>query len=176
MQAYEDDPDEGWNQSLEEDFLESLRSLFAGEGSTSTMADDDEERRPAAHMPSVKIDFKEKDRLQSGVNYDVWAMRVRGFLREARLWGYIDGSNPRPVVVIEGVLEQAHKDWDTFDERAQGVIRSALSESMVLSVTSATTTKEMWDHLSMVPGQGHDVSNGCKHKILFVEDEGRGTY
>lgn len=46
--------------------------------------------------PSVKLDFKEKDCLTSGLNYDVWALRMRGFLREARLWPWADGTCIRP--------------------------------------------------------------------------------
>lgn len=33
----------------------------------------------------VKLDFKEKDRLSNGANYDVWSIRMRGFLMEAGL-------------------------------------------------------------------------------------------
>lgn len=44
---------------------------------------------PLKLYPSIKLDFKEKNRLTSGSNYDVWALRMRGFLREencGRLW------------------------------------------------------------------------------------------
>lgn len=40
---------------------------------------------------SVKLDFKEKDRLISGFNYDVWVLRMRGFFREVRLWSWAEG-------------------------------------------------------------------------------------
>lgn len=45
---------------------------------------------------SIKIDFKKKDRLSTGSNYDVWTIRMTGFLKEANLWMYVDGSHPRP--------------------------------------------------------------------------------
>lgn len=49
------------------------------------------------NYPSVTIDFKEKDRLSTGSNYDVWTIRMkRWFLLEANLWEFVDGTIPWP--------------------------------------------------------------------------------
>lgn len=39
---------------------------------------------------SVKIDFKEKDRLLTGFNYDVCIIKMKGFLSEVNLWEFVD--------------------------------------------------------------------------------------
>lgn len=44
---------------------------------------------------SIKIDFKKKDRLFTGLNYDVWTIRMTGFFKEVNLWMYVDGSYSR---------------------------------------------------------------------------------
>lgn len=49
---------------------------------------------------SVKLDFKEKDCLISGLNYDVWVLRMRGFFREVRLWSWVDGTCIRLGFII----------------------------------------------------------------------------
>lgn len=40
----------------------------------------------------VKLDFKEKDRLISGFNYDVWVLSMRGFFRKVKLWLWVDDT------------------------------------------------------------------------------------
>lgn len=41
------------------------------------------------------MDFKEKDRFSNGVNYDVWVIRMFGFLKEVGLWGVVSGDELR---------------------------------------------------------------------------------
>lgn len=41
---------------------------------------------------SIKIDFKERDRLRDDVNYDVWVIRMKGFLKEFLLWDVVTGN------------------------------------------------------------------------------------
>lgn len=96
--------------------------------------------------PSVKLDFKEKDRLTSGSNYDVWALRMRGFLREARLWPWAEGTcirleltNTERILLQDGEASESQQKWDMLDERAQRIIRMGLSEAMVMSTSSAIT-------------------------------------
>lgn len=43
----------------------------------------------------IKIDFKEKDRLLTGLNYDVWIIRIKGFFQELNLWSFVDDINSR---------------------------------------------------------------------------------
>lgn len=42
-----------------------------------------------------KLEFKRRYRLNSGANYNIWSIRMRGFLKEAGLWSYVDGSIER---------------------------------------------------------------------------------
>lgn len=57
---------------------------------------DEAAREPRDNFPSVKIDFKEKDRLSTGSNYDVCTIKMKGFLSEANLWEFVDDTIPRP--------------------------------------------------------------------------------
>lgn len=121
----------------------------------------------------VKLDFKEKDRLHSGVNYDVWAIRMKGFLLEAGLWGHVSGTETRPHysrsihLGSNAPLEspEQHK-WDLLDLRAQSVIRSGLSENMVLSTSSATSSKEIWETLELVY-KSHDTMTKMQSNTRF---------
>lgn len=108
-------------------------------------------------LPSIKVEFKERDRLRDGANYDVWAIRMRGFLKESTLWDIVDGTETRPAPPERMPHETRAPPptpemvrWDRMDEKAQSLIRTGLSESMVISTSSATSSKEMWDILQAV--------------------------
>lgn len=47
-----------------------------------------------------KIDFKEKDRFNSGFNYDVWVIRMCWFFKEAGLWEYVSGGKKYSEFII----------------------------------------------------------------------------
>lgn len=73
---------------------------------------------------SVKIEFKEKDWLSTDSNYDMWNIRMTGFLKEANLWMFVDGSHPRsPKKRILFAPETStptdeQREWDRLDQRA----------------------------------------------------------
>lgn len=41
----------------------------------------------------LKLDFKERDSLNNGSNYNVCSIRMRGFLQEAGMWDYVSGPS-----------------------------------------------------------------------------------
>ena len=54
----------------------------------------------------------------SSSNYDTWKIQMKSVLRYNELWGYVDGSIPRP--------EENNNEWVTKDEKAL--------DSIILSV------------------------------------------
>lgn len=70
----------------------------------------------------IKLDFKERDRLNNGSNYDIWAIRMLGFLQEASMWGHVNGTVTRPVnerggygLSLRPEDNPAQKEWDLID-------------------------------------------------------------
>lgn len=72
----------------------------------------------------MKLDVKEKDRLISGFNYDVWVFRMRDFFREVKLWLWVNGSEIRlqmteieKRLLMDGEKFKVQEVWDILDER-----------------------------------------------------------
>lgn len=90
--------DELDDQSLESDFLASLTANFPPLRSWFGMDSDTNDVNQTTgdgtlkSVPSIKIDFKERDRLRDDANYDVWAIRMKGFLKESSLWDVVTGN------------------------------------------------------------------------------------
>lgn len=125
----------------------SPRHLGGGRDPSPFGSRDDD---PLRAFPIVKLDFKEKDRLTSGSNYDVWALSMRGFFRKAKLWLWVDDTFARPSLtelekhlLLDGKNSEAQNAWNTLAERAQGIIRIGLHEAMVMSTSSAIIAREM---------------------------------
>lgn len=121
----------------------------------------------------VKLDFKDRDRLSNGANYDVWAITMKGFLLEAGLWDYVSGHRTRPYYRKSAYLDPdapddspAQLEWDLLDHKAQALIRSGLSEGMVLSTSSAANAKEIWDNLELVY-RSHDTMTKMQANTKF---------
>lgn len=104
--------DEFLDQSLEARFLSLLTEVFPSISSFFGMSggrgDEDGVNSGPESSDSrslKKIDFKEKDRLNSGSNYDVWAIRMCWFLKEAGLWEHVSGGKKHPEPIIQGSTE-----------------------------------------------------------------------
>lgn len=40
------------------------------------------------------------DRLRDGRNYDVWVIRMKGFLKEIQLWEIVDGTVVKSELIL----------------------------------------------------------------------------
>lgn len=146
---------------MEADFIASLTSAFPKYTTWLGMDQDTNQQRSGGandqQLPNIKIDFKERDRLKDGANYDVWSIRMSGFLKEASLWGIVSGTVTRPLPTerAPGATRDPSptpelKKWILLDERAQALIQTGLSEAMIMSTSAAKNAKEIWDTLQAV--------------------------
>lgn len=69
----------------------------------------------------IKLDFKERNRLGNGSNYDV-RIRMLGFLQEVSMWGHVNGTVPRPQNIRGGYSllrsqedTSAQKEWNLIE-------------------------------------------------------------
>lgn len=135
----------------------------------------DKESLEAKRGTPFKFEFKEKDRLTSGANYDVWAIRMSGLLKESGLWPYVTGEIERPSVrrtplfETQGDAEEvapAIAEWELMDQRAQSAIRTGLAEAMVISTSAAGTSREIWETLRLVY-HSHDMMSRMQASSKF---------
>ncbi|KAL3835707.1 hypothetical protein ACJIZ3_010443 [Penstemon smallii] len=82
-------------------------------------------------------------------NYLLWKTQILPYLKGHNLFGYIDGSFPPPQVL--GEKSQPNLDFITWQQHDQAVLSllvSSLSESIIAHVTSASTSREVWETLA----------------------------
>lgn len=103
-------------------------------------------------------------------NYLMWRRQVRALLEGHELQQFIDGSDgvPAETIVVDGVStpNPAFAPWRRQDCLLYSAMIGAISQSAQSTVSTATTTKEVWDTLATVfgnPSRGH--IRQLKHQI-----------
>ena len=84
-----------------------------------------------------------------GRNYLEWVQPMQSYLMAQGQWIVITGSRPTPTTDNA----DAAKDWDDADIKAQGNICLRLAPSVISTVSSKTTAKEIWTHLESTYGK-----------------------
>lgn len=84
-------------------------------------------------------------------DYPHWASKMEGALWLHRLWGYVSGDIPKPVLdstSSDVVARLLLKDWENMDSTAMSYMNSYIKSRSILNSTAhAKTSKEMWDGL-----------------------------
>lgn len=75
---------------------------------------------------------------------------MKGFLKETQLWEIVDGTvaKPEPTPRAPGATRDPPVSpqlarWILMDEKAQALIRTGLTEAMVIRTSSSATAREM---------------------------------
>ncbi|KAL1190128.1 Retrovirus-related Pol polyprotein from transposon RE1 [Cardamine amara subsp. amara] len=95
-------------------------------------------------------------------NYLMWRSQVRALLEGHELHHFIDSSTdvPAPTIIVNGALvsNPAYPLWRLQDRLLYSAMIGALTQSVQTLVSTATTTKEVWDCLADAlgnPTRGH---------------------
>ncbi|XP_039135749.1 uncharacterized protein LOC120273174 [Dioscorea cayenensis subsp. rotundata] len=85
----------------------------------------------------------------SGENYQVWAVKMKAYLRGLGLWQWVEAEKEVPPLGNNPTLNEirAHEEEKTKAPRALFVIHGAVSETIFLRIMDCETTKEAWDKL-----------------------------
>ena len=90
-------------------------------------------------------------RLEGVNNWPTWKFQLKVILKAINVYGVIDGSYKCP----EG--DDKHK-WLQADAKAQGVLVTRMSPSVIILIQNCETAEEMWKKLSTIYEQNSDVS------------------
>jgi hypothetical protein len=101
------------------------------------------------------------DKLGDG-NYHSWSFNCKLLLQEQDLWEYVDGSEPRPVVVRE-VDDTKLKAWIKKDQAALRVITFTTIERLQTPIRLASSAAAAWKELERVHAP---VNKQRKHSLL----------
>lgn len=78
---------------------------------------------------------------------------MKGFLKESQLWDVVNGTvvRPDPTPRAPGATRDPppspqHTQWILMDEKAQALIRTSLTEAMVINTSSSSTAKKCGTH------------------------------
>lgn len=89
-----------------------------------------------------------------GDNWLQWKRRILAIMRDRRLIGQIDGTNPYPEPADPKKIDKAEQvlidAWIVIDGPAQTQIELSIGDSEMVHILQAKTAKEMWDTLCAV--------------------------
>jgi hypothetical protein len=83
----------------------------------------------------------------NGKNFHLLKFQIRAILLGQDLMGVVDGSVPKPVVVVQ------QADWVKKDNQVTSLLCKALDESILESLMTCTTSKQIWDKLQLLHDQ-----------------------
>lgn len=91
-------------------------------------------------------------KLEGAQNWNVWNFQVSVLLRDLGVYEIADGTKVKPEA------EADLRTWLKEDAKAQSLIVTRLSESVMLHVLTCTSAAEMWRKLHSVCEQKSDTS------------------
>ncbi|XP_020214488.1 uncharacterized protein LOC109798576 [Cajanus cajan] len=85
----------------------------------------------------------------AGENYDLWAAKMRTYLRAQSLWEVVEnGSNPAPLPDNPTMAQiRFHNDEVAKEGRALAIIQAAVHDDVFIKILNLDTAKEAWDKL-----------------------------
>nr|KYP40246.1 hypothetical protein KK1_038439 [Cajanus cajan] len=85
----------------------------------------------------------------AGENYDLWAAKMRTYLRAQSLWEVVEnGSNPAPLPDNPTMAQvRFHSDEVAKEGRALAIIQAAVHDDVFIKILNLDTAKEAWDKL-----------------------------
>jgi hypothetical protein len=92
--------------------------------------------------------------LEDASGWTAWQFKVKVLLRAADLYEVVDGSSACP----ESEKAEVISKWKSKDAKAQGIIVTRLSESIIPHVATCNTSKDIWDKLHNIYEQKGDLS------------------
>ncbi|KAA8519465.1 hypothetical protein F0562_013721 [Nyssa sinensis] len=84
-------------------------------------------------------------------NYLLWKVQTSTYLRGQDLYGYVDGTQPKPPEFLSGSTDSppkinlAYSVWKRTDQLVFSVLFSSLSDSILGHVLSCSTAQELWN-------------------------------
>lgn len=84
---------------------------------------------------SYRIEFLNKS------NYDTWKVQAQAVLIKNGLWGYVNGSIPKPKE------DEEIEKWEMNDLNARSDLILIISPSELKQVKNCATSKELWEIL-----------------------------
>nr|KYP36444.1 Retrovirus-related Pol polyprotein from transposon TNT 1-94 [Cajanus cajan] len=85
----------------------------------------------------------------AGENYDLWAAKMRTYLRAQSLWEVVEnGRNPAPLPDNPTMAQvRFHSDEVAKEGRALAIIQAAVHDDVFIKILNLDTAKEAWDKL-----------------------------
>jgi len=112
----------------------------------------------------------------SGVNYQVWKVRIKTFIEsiDRGIWNAIVNDSDIPVSVVNGIsvaksfdeLTDVENKRVQYDCVAKNIITSALILDEFFRVSQCSSAKEMWDILEVTHEGTTDVKQARKHVLI----------
>ncbi|KAA8531065.1 hypothetical protein F0562_005774 [Nyssa sinensis] len=84
-------------------------------------------------------------------NYLLWKVQTSAYLRGQDLYGYVDGTQPKPPEFLSGSTDSppkinlAYSLWKRTDQLVLSVLFSSLSDSILGHVLSCSTAQKLWN-------------------------------
>lgn len=77
----------------------------------------------------------------NGTNFNLWKLKMEDMIIDRDLWETVSSLKPTTM---------AQANWDLKDQKAKGLIRLSLVDSVLLNVHEEKTTKDIWKKLGDV--------------------------
>ncbi|KAA8519374.1 hypothetical protein F0562_013630 [Nyssa sinensis] len=83
-------------------------------------------------------------------NYLLWKVQTSAYLRGQDLYGYVDGTQPKPPEFLSGstdsppTINPAYSLWKRTDQLVLSVLFSSLFDSILGHVLACSTAQELW--------------------------------
>ena len=92
--------------------------------------------------------------LFNGENYQVWAVKMKAYLRVLGLWQWIEAEKQVLPLGDNPTLDQikAHEEEKAKAPRTLSYIHAAIADSIFTRIMACETLKEAWDKLKMYMG------------------------
>ncbi|GLJ33477.1 hypothetical protein SUGI_0673520 [Cryptomeria japonica] len=80
----------------------------------------------------------------NGTNFEMWKLKMEDLLIDRYLWDVVDANVQRPSYPI------ATTQYDVMDQKAKGLIRLFLADSVLINVHEENTAKKIWDKVDEI--------------------------
>lgn len=100
-----------------------------------------------------------------GDNYSTWKIQMRSVLKEADLWGYVDGSIPKPQTT-----DDTYAKWLRNDSKAEGKIMLSICKSNYAALDGLESSRAIWEKLKeMHQSKGPARKASLLKKIILTK-------
>ncbi|KAF5460124.1 hypothetical protein F2P56_020015 [Juglans regia] len=92
----------------------------------------------AAHLITIKL---------TSDNYLLWNAQILPFLKGNQLYGFVDGTCPKPPPTINEQANPEYAKWVLQDQLLISAINSSLTDKVLAQVLGCSTSYEVWTTL-----------------------------